>query len=350
MKGGICFYMFCLDVSVSWILNILGGVEMKGSKKFTLAACVLIGLTAALAGPVAAKDDAFPKKEITMVIPWAAGGSTDIAGRKIQQILREEFSINTIIKNVPGGASIVGLSEVKTAKADGYTVGLGSGSFLSIGAVGQTTLKIEDFSNISLLSEDPLMLVVKTDAPWKNLQEYVEYMKSSQNPSTIGIAGTNTINQLVAMELVKIAKTQYQHIPFDGAAQAITSIMGGHVDAGVVKPSEAMSQFKEKQIRILAIANDKRFDSLPDVPTFKESGYDVTGTQITFIVAPKNIDPAVRTSLIELFDKAVQSDTYQKFSFQQGFISQKKSGADLDKHVVDLYKDLRDAFGSAAKK
>jgi tripartite-type tricarboxylate transporter receptor subunit TctC len=331
-----------------FVIPIKEEIDMKRSKKLTLVASVLMGLMVTGVGHAQAQED-FPKKEITMVIPWAPGGSTDIAGRKIQQILKEEISVNTVIKNAPGGASIVGLTEVKNARPDGYTVGYASGSFLSIRAVGQTSLTSDDFSNISLLSEDPLVLVVKADAPWKNLQEFVDHMKKGPEKATIGIAGTNTINQVVAMKLAKLAGSEYQHIPFDGAAQAITQIMGGHLDAGVTKPSESMAQFKEKQIRILAISTEKRIDSLPDVPTFRESGYDVVGSQITFVAAPKNIDPAIRARLIEIFDKASQSKSYQEFAYQQGFIAVKEGGADLDKHVVNLYKDLEEAFGDVAK-
>jgi tripartite-type tricarboxylate transporter receptor subunit TctC len=301
---------------------------MNGRKKVVLMMCTLIACIA-IPTLVQAQDKAFPSKGITAVIPWLPAGSTDLAGRKIQMIMKDQ-GVNLIIKNVPGGGSIVGITEVKNATPDGYTVGLGSGAFLAAGAIGLAPLNPSDFSNISLISEDPLVLIIKADAPFNNVKEFTDYMKANPNKVTFSSAGTNNATHFLGVELASMVNAKIQHVPYDGGAQCVTQVMGGHITAAVIKPTEAMAQLKEKQIRILAIASDQRLESLPDVPTFKESGFDLVSSQITFVIAPKNIDAAVRTRLVELFDKAVQSQEYQEFAEQQGFICPKIIFAELD--------------------
>lgn len=295
----------------------------------------------------------FPQKDITIVVPWNAGGANDLMARKLQVILKDEMGISVVVKNAPGGNGVVGITEVSTSKPDGYTLGVNTSSTLSVIALGQASLKSDKLTNIALMSEDPLILVSKADAPWNNMKELVEHMKSKPNQVKVATPGTNNVNHAVAAMLGSSTNVQFQHVPFDGGALVITQLLGGHVDVAVLKPSESMSQIKEGNLKAVAINAEKRVASLPDVPTFKESGYDVFTSgavkQISFIVGPAGIDPAVRERLTEIFNKAIQSEAYQKFAQDGGFITPKKTGSELDQEVDTLIKALSDAFAKIFK-
>lgn len=278
----------------------------------------------------------FPKKEITMIVPWNAGGGNDVAARKLQVILKEQ-GISSVVKNVPGGNGVVGISEVMTSKPDGYTVGLQTSTTLSSMALGKSKIKPEQLSNIALMVDEPHVMIVKGDARWNSLKELVEYMKANPNKVTVATPGTNNVNHAVAAMLGVTANVQYLHVPFDGGALVIPQILGGHVDVAVLKPSEVVAQVKDKKFKALAVNDDKRLAVLPDVPTFKESGYDLFKAgpvkQMTFLVGPAGLDPKVRDRLIEIFNKAIQADAYQKLAKDSGFITPQKTPAELDKDV-----------------
>ena len=286
----------------------------------------------------AQKQPDFPKKEITIVVPWNAGGGIDMMARKIQ-VLFKDMGITAVVKNVPGGNGVIGINEVMTAKPDGYTVGVQTSSTLSVMALGKSQIKADKLTNIALLADDPHVLIVKQDAPWKSLKELVDHMKANPNAVSLATVGTNNVNHAVPAMLGLVTGTEFKHVPFDGAALVIPAVMGGHVNAAILKPSEAVQHVKDGKFRALAI-NGERMDVLPGVPTFKESGFDLwKGSplkQMSIVVAPAGMDPAVRDKLVEIFNKAIQSADYQKLAKEGGFVADKRSVEQLDKDTNAL--------------
>lgn len=297
-----------------------------------LAGC---GSSGSQTAPKKAQTD-FPKKEITIVVPWNAGGGNDVMARKVATIFKE-MGITAVVKNVPGGNGVVGINEVVTAKPDGYTVGVQTSSTLSAMALGKTSIKADKMTNISLMCDEPHILVVRGDAPWKNLKEMIDYMKVNPNKVTIATPGSNNVNHAVAAMLGKVADVEFQHVPFDGGALVIPQLLGGHVDAAVLKPSEVVAQIKEGKFKGFGVNDDKRLANLPEVPTFKEGGFDLFKAgpvkQMSFIVAPAGLDPAVRDKLVEIFNKATQSEGYQKLGKDSGFNAPLRTPSDLDNDV-----------------
>ncbi len=288
----------------------------------------------------AQKKPDFPKKEITIVVPWNAGGGIDMMARKIQ-VLFKDMGITAVVKNVPGGNGVMGINEVMTSKPDGYTVGVQTSSTLAVMALGKSQIKADKLTNIALMADDPHVLVVSKDAPWKTLKELIDYMKANPNAVSLATVGTNNVNHAVPAMMGQVTGTEFKHVPFDGAALVIPAILGGHVNAAILKPSEAVQHVKEGKFRALAI-NGERMDVLPGVPTFIESGVDLWKgaplKQMSILVAPAGLDPAVRDKLIEIFNKATQSPDYQKLAKESGFIADKRSPEQLDKDTNALLK------------
>ena len=236
----------------------------------------------------------FPNKEITVVVPWNPGGTNDLMARALQPVFKEKFNVELVVKNSPGGGSAVGITEVLTAKPDGYTVGLASSSFLALVAQGKAEADLDKVENICLVAEEPVVLVAKSGGKYADAQSLIDAAKANPGEISVGIPGSNNVNQAYATLLGQAAGTDFLFMPFDGGSRVITEILGGHVDAGVLKPSEVIAQVKSNDLMLLGVFNKDGLAAMPDVPTFESLGYDVFTLgdirQASYIMAPAGLD------------------------------------------------------------
>ncbi|HBR30129.1 MAG TPA: tripartite tricarboxylate transporter substrate binding protein [Firmicutes bacterium] len=281
-----------------------------------------------------------PRREITIIIPWSPGGATDIMARKLQPIIRREFGINTVVVNKEGGNSAVGLTELITSRPDGYTVGLASSTILSLMAQNQISWKSDRFTNICLVSEDPMLLGVSKDAKWNDLHEFLADVKANPGTITIGTAGSRNVNHADAVLAAQSVGSTIRQVPFNGASRAIAGVLGRHIDAVVLKPSETISQIQSGELRALGIFRNERLESLPQVPTFEELGYDVFPygpvDQISYLVAPAGLNKDVKDKLAEIFRGALQNEEFQNFAKESGFVCNPIYGDEFDEYIGNL--------------
>lgn len=291
------------------------------------------------------KQSDFPKKGITLIVPWKPGGSTDIMARYLQPIFKSEFGVDLVVKNVDGGGSAVGLTELISSKPDGYTVALASSSFLALVAQERMKVSLDDTVNISTISEDPLVLVVKNGGKYDSTESFIDAAKKNPKKVSIGIPGTNNVNQAFAELLGRGADAQFLFMPFDGGSRAITEIMGGHVDAAVLKPSEVIAQVNAGEVKALGVFSREKLEILPETPTFEEVGYNVFTlgeiTQVGYIVAPKGISDDVRNKLSDMFAQAISTDEFQELAKTGAFVSKAKTGEELDTYISNIYEGLK---------
>jgi tripartite-type tricarboxylate transporter receptor subunit TctC len=293
-----------------------------------------------------------PRKEITVIIPWSPGGATDIMARKLQPIIKRNFGIDTIILNKEGGNSAVGLAELIASRPDGYTVALASSTILSLIGQNQISWGTDKFTNICLISEDPVLLAVNKNAKWQNLDEFLADVKANPGKITIGTSGSRNVTHADAVLAAQSVSSSITHVPFDGGSKVIAAVLGGHIDALVLKPSETINHIKAGELRALGIFRTERLDSLPDIPTFHELGYDVFKygpvVQISYMVAPAGLDNEIKDKLAEIFSRAALSDDFQEFSKQAGFVCNPVHGSEFDEYVDNLASALakvaRDIF------
>lgn len=320
------------------------------TKQVTRILALLVVAACVLSVPVAQAAE-FPTREIKMIVPWSPGGATDIMARQLQPIFQREFGVNLVIVNKPGGNSAVGLTEVMTARPDGYTVGVASSTILTLMALGQIQWGPERFTNLALLSEDPLLLLVSKDAPWQDLNAFMEEVAQNPGEVTVGTSGAKNVNHAMAVLAAQSVGSEIRQVPFDGGSRVTAAIMGGHIDSGVLKPSETFGQIRSGDLVPLGVFREERLDVLPDVPTFTELGYDIFThgqvAQISYIVAPANIQPAVREKLTQMFEAAIQTAEFQEFAQTNGFLAEPITGAALDEYVDGLYQGLSEMAGTA---
>lgn len=319
---------------------------MKHSRRLILAA--MAGIAGMAAMPGAFAQSAYPEREIRWIIPWNAGGSNDIMARFLQPILEKE-GFNVVIENVPGGTGAIGMGQVATAKPDGYTIGNGTSSTMSIIAQGKAPLTDDQFTHVVRVSVDPLMLLVPGNSEHDTVEEFIAHMKENPGEVTIGTPGTGNLNHIFAAMTARGAGVDYRHVPYPGGSRVIAEMMGNQVEAGVLKPSETIEQIKSGDLKPLAVFGDERLDVLPEVPTFAEKGIEVFPygpvVQMAYIDAPAGLDPEVRNKLADAFVSAINSPEFQDFAAKNGFVTDPITGEELDKEIADVSKAIAEVAG-----
>jgi tripartite-type tricarboxylate transporter receptor subunit TctC len=239
---------------------------------------ISIALLAAL--PLAGgAQEAYPSKPVTMIVPFPPGGVADIVGRPLANLMEKNLKQPVVVVNRTGAGGAVGMAAVAKAPPDGYTILMGLSS-ISIFPVSDRIngkvppYEMSDFAPIALVTADPTVLVVRADSPYKSVKEFVEAAKKQPgkiNYSSSGVYGTLH----VAMEIfANAAGIQLFHVPYQGGGPAVTALLGGQVEASAQGPAAVIGQVKGGKMRALASWGTERLKLLPDIPTFKELGYD----------------------------------------------------------------------------
>src|SRR5438067_1371266 len=229
------------------------------------------------AGSAFAQD--YPSKPITMVLPFPPGGVAEIVGRPLASIMEKSLKQPIVLINKPGAGGAVGMGSVAKGAADGYTVLMGLSS-ISIFPVSdringkEPPYELKDFAPIALVTADPTILVVRSDGPYKTVKDFVEAAKA--NPGKINYSSSGVYGTLhVAMEIfANAAGIQLFHVPYQGGGPAVTALLGGQVQASAQGPAAAIGQIRGGKFRALAGWGSERLKLLPEIPTFKELGYD----------------------------------------------------------------------------
>jgi tripartite-type tricarboxylate transporter receptor subunit TctC len=239
----------------------------------------LVSLLVALCAGAALAQDAYPSKPVTMIVPFPPGGVADIVGRPLAAAMEKSLKQPIVVVNRTGAGGAVGMAAVAKAPPDGYTI-LMALSSISIFPVSDRingrppAYEMSDFAPIALVTADPTVLVVRTDSPYASVKDFVAAAKAS--PGKINYSSAGVYSTLhVAMEIfAHAAGINLFHVPYQGGGPAVTALLGGHVEALASGPAAAIAQIKAGKMRALASWSTERLKLLPDVPTFKELGYD----------------------------------------------------------------------------
>jgi tripartite-type tricarboxylate transporter receptor subunit TctC len=294
-----------------------------------------LACAAATAGSAGAQQ-AYPSREVNFVVPWNAGGANDIIARALQPLLKER-GISIIVVNQPGATGVIGLRRIATAAPDGYTIGMGTSSLLGQIAEGKSQLQNSQFTHIARVAMDPMLLLVSGKSPFKTLEDFIAHMKRNPGKVTFAVAGTYNVNHIFSALTARAAGVEYINVPYPGGAKAITDLAGNQVDAAVLKPSETLGQLQEGLVRAIGVFANSRLPQFPDIPTFKERGFDVFPfgpvVQMAYVVAPANLPADVRQKLTAAFSGAVQDQRFKEFAKLNGFVVDDLTGDALAKEA-----------------
>src|SRR5262245_41949678 len=258
----------------------------------------------------------YPSKPITMVVPFPPGGVAEIVGRPLAAVMEKSLRQPVVMINRPGAGGAVGMASVAKAPGDGYTILMGLSS-ISIFPVSDRingkapAYELKEFAPIALVTADPTVLVVRTDSPYKTVKDFVEAAKAKPgkiNYSSSGVYGTLH----VAMEIfANSAGIKLFHVPYQGGGPAVTALLGGQVEALASGPAAAIGQIKGGKMRALASWSTERLKLLPDIPTFKELGYEAEFYIWSGVFVPVSTPAAIQTRLRAAVREAATSDEFK---------------------------------------
>jgi tripartite-type tricarboxylate transporter receptor subunit TctC len=281
----------------------------------------LVGLTAvALSGGALAQ--AWPAKPIRVVVPFPAGGGTDIIARDVTQKVAAATGWVFVIDNRPGAGGNLGVDAVAKAPADGYTIVLGQTSNLAINPTLYASLPYnpqKDLLPIVLVADAPLVMVTGANTQYKTLADVVSAAKAKPGAINFASPGNGTVAHLTGELFQKAAGVKFQHVPYKGAAQALTDVLGGNVALYMSSVPTMLGQIKQGKVRALAVTSAKRIDDLPNVPTINESGYKGFDAVTWFgFLAPAGTPKDVVARLNAEFNKVLKQPELRKKLSEEG--------------------------------
>ncbi len=237
--------------------------------KTLAAAC----LAAWIATPAMAADS-YPSKPITIVLPYATGGSADMLARFAAQALQTELGKPAIVEAKPGAGGVLGTEFVSRAEPDGYTLALTASGTMAVNPyVYKLRYKpLEDFKQITVLVDLPFVVVTNNEFPARNLQEFIDYGRKNPNKITFGNAGLGTQQHLTQLMFARAVGMQVNIVPYKGSSPAMNDLLGGHIDAVLDNTGVQTPFIKAGKVRPLFVTNPERVAALPDVPTAPEAG------------------------------------------------------------------------------
>lgn len=266
----------------------------------------------------------YPDKPIRIIVPYTPGGGTDTVTRRlVERISADNPKWQFVADNKAGGGGNIGMELAAKAKPDGYTLSMGQTANLAINPALLGKMPFDatkDFTPIALIAEQPLVVVVKADAPWRTLAEMVSAGKAKPNSLRQALAGTGTVGHLAGELLGKRAGFKALNVPYKGAAAALTDLMGGQTDYMLATPQAVLGMLSQQapitaassaapqspRLRALAVTSTKRLPILPNVPTVAQSGYqDFEAVDWKVVVAPAGLPPTIAKAIYAQIEKAL---------------------------------------------
>ena len=285
----------------------------------------------------------FPEKQITVVCPYAAGGASDTTSRIYASMLQKAVGVPVIVDNRTGSNGAVGMTYGAQAAPDGYTVSYMPAeiSFNKLEGIGNVTP--EDFRFLGIAMTIPAAITVKADSEWKTFEDFLKYAKENPGEITIGNSGSGSLWHIAAAAVEKACDIELEHIPYPaGASAAIAGLLGGEIDAVAVSGAEVSTYVADGQLRTLVVLGSNRCsaESLKDVPTTKELGYEVPAIEgWGGFAVPKATDDAVVAKLVEASKSAINSQEMIDLLASKGYEHVYKGGADADAYAKTKFED-----------
>ncbi|MBM3556240.1 MAG: tripartite tricarboxylate transporter substrate binding protein [Alphaproteobacteria bacterium] len=312
----------------------------------------LLGAAALALVSLGAFAQAYPNKEITLIVPFNPGGSTDVVGRGFAEAIKPILGQPVAVQNLPGAGTATGFTRLADHKADGHTLAVMGPFMVSTALRGQLKVPLADYTYIARISQETFVLGVPAASPLKSIKDFVAAAKAKAGTIGIGTAGSGTLTHLTAAALGKAIGADLNIVHFSGGGQLTPAVLGGHIDAGVFSQVETLAHVgAEGKLRVLAVFTDSRSAKLPDVPTLKESGISgVPAGPWQGIVAPKGLPADIKSALQGAIAKTVESAAWKAFLDKNGLRPFHAVGAELDaflKSEIDQTGALLKAIGSS---
>ena len=308
---------------------------MKHSRRHMLRTAGVVGLAAVLPRQLLA--DVYPSSPIHIIVPYPPGGIADIAARLVGNKLAETLGQAVVIDNKPGGSGFIGVVAAARAPANGYTLVVGTPGDFTINPAWFKKLPYDvekDLTPIAMLSDTPLVLVAHGGSPYKSVQDVLKAAKAQPEGLQISASGVGTLGHLSVEQFARAACVKLSHIPFSGAAPAATAVAAGQVPLGLLAIPTITPFIETGQLRVLAVATEKRTKFNPDWPTLQEAGGPpLNASNWTGMFAPKGLPDAIIRTLSDQIQKILVMDEIRERFGKGGSVTTPMSISDFDSRV-----------------
>ncbi|MFS0646085.1 tripartite tricarboxylate transporter substrate binding protein [Siminovitchia sp. 179-K 8D1 HS] len=265
---------------------------------------------AAKKGSDADSSNQYPNRQIEIIVPFAAGGGTDAVARVLAESLKPILNQEIVVVNREGGSGANGMNEGLNANPDGYTLTLVTREVAALPLQGIAPFETMDFKFVANVNEDPGVLVVPANSSYNNVQDLVEEVKA--NPGKMKFAAS-VVPNYYGIQFSEGTEVEFTTVPYQGAAPAITEILGGGADFGIYTPGEIKQFIDSGDLRPLAVMATERYQGLDDVPTFQEEGFNIVSGTYRGIAVPKDTPGEVVQVLSEAIKEAVETEKFKEF-------------------------------------
>jgi tripartite-type tricarboxylate transporter receptor subunit TctC len=275
---------------------------LRGRRFVGVLALALVGTEAGAADPN------YPTRSIALVVPFAAGGPTDVVARIVGDHMSRTLGQQLVVENIGGAGGTTGMARVAAAEPDGYTLGVGNMGTQSAAPALYPNLKYDpatSFAQVGIANFTPQAIVSKKDNPAKDLKEFIAYLKANQDKLSYGHAGVGSISHVSGTLFNSQFGLKPALVAYRGTAPALNDLVGGQIDYMVDQSLNVIPQIKAGTIKVYAIAAARRLESLPDVPTSKEAGVDFIFSAWNAMVAPKGTPKDIIVKLSDALNKAL---------------------------------------------
>jgi len=276
--------------------------------------CALMLLSAAAANAQSAWK---PERTVEMVVFAAPGGGNDKSARVMYKIWQETKLVDAVITNKVGGGGSLAYTYVSQKRGDAHYIAIAQAGLITNHITGRSPLHYLDVTPLSFVGSEPVALAVRADSPYRSLKDFVDKLR--KDPASLSISVGSTRGAINHFTIARLAKTggidprQLKILVFGGGAESVTNLLGGHIDAMVQAVNNAIPHHKTGKMRILGLSTPQRASGLPDVPTFREQGYDVVMEGWTAFVGPKGLTPAQVAYWESVFEKTVQHEEWKTY-------------------------------------
>jgi putative tricarboxylic transport membrane protein len=308
---------------------------------------------ASLASLLAATGDAaaqakYPSRTVEVVVPYAPGGGTDNLMRMITGIIDENkwSPVPLTVNNRAGGSGAVGFTYLINKKGDSHVIAGATPMIVSGKIEGRLSGNHRDAMTILMIvAIDELMLSVRTESPFKTIEDFVNAARAKPGQLTVGGTATNTEDHIFTYLFEQAAKIKVKYVPFNSGGEVTAALMGGHIDAAVENPNEIVAQIEAGKARNLAVAARKRLADAPDVPTFAERGYEFYWEQMRGVVGPANMAPEAVAWWVDTLRKVTQTKKWQEQYIKRNLLTPTAwTGEEANKYLDGLTKKYEDAL------
>ncbi len=278
-------------------------------------------LFAACGEGVGSTDANFPSRPVTMMVPWAAGGMTDLSSRALAAVLQKHLGVSVNVVNRTGGGGVIGHLALSQARPDGYSIGAVTVEITMMHNMGLTELTYKDFTPLSLLVDNAASITVRVDSPFEKVQDLIDAIKA--DPGSLQASGTSRggiwdLARIGFLNTIGMEDGDMPWVPSQGAAPALQELLAGGVDVVTASLTEVDALRKAGQVKTLAVMSGERLEGFPEVPTLKEQGVDWQLGGWVSVCAPKGLPAEVKAKLEEAIHKTIEDPEFREAMIKAG--------------------------------